>query len=441
MNGDAADRYAIGASLGRGGMGVVYRAVDRATGRAVALKRLATSHADADGFRARFTREVRAMARIHHPNVVGIHASGEDAAGPWFAMDLCEGGSLADRLRACPLSPAEARPLAGDVLAALAAIHGAGLIHRDVKPANILRDGNRWRVSDFGIARDTTGATTVTQAGMILGTPDYLAPEHLRESPVGPAVDLYALGAVLIHALTGAPPYRADTALRLAMLHATAPAPILPEAIRAADPGLTALVDGLLRKDPGDRPTIGAARSLLGRPADAPTPIETAAPASSPSTPTMILGLRRRRWRRGRYAIATALGVATLALGAAWVAGDGPGGGPSGSDATAPATTEPDTTTETLTSPTPAVPAPVVSPPVPAAPGPDHVAPDGGEEYDDDGDHDAGDEHDRDRHGGDDRYGDGYVRDDPGVRAGPGKNGRGKAKGHRRNPDKHQRHR
>ncbi len=316
MNGDAADRYAIGAPLGRGGMGVVCHAVDRATGRTVALKRLAMGHGDEDGFRARFTREVRAMARIHHPNVVGIHASGEDAAGPWFAMDLCEGGSLADRLRAGPLSPADARALVGDVLAALAAIHGAGLIHRDVKPANILRDGNRWRVSDFGIVRDTTGATTVTQAGMILGTPDYLAPEHLRESPVGPGVDLYALGAVLHHALTGAPPYRADTALRLAMLHATAPAPILPEAIRAADPGLATLVDGLLRKDPGDRPTIGAARRLLGRPTDAPTPIETAAPGSSPATPTVILGPRRRRWRRGRYAVATALGVATLALGA-----------------------------------------------------------------------------------------------------------------------------
>lgn len=442
----AADRYITGALLGRGGMGVVHRATDRATGRPVALKRLAVGHDAEPAFRARFTREVRAMARVHHPNVVGIHASGEDADGPWFVMDLCEGGTLADRLRDSPLSPVEARHLASDVLAALGAIHGAGLVHRDVKPANILRDANRWRVSDFGIVRDTTGATTVTQAGMIIGTPDYLAPEHFREGPVGPAADLYALGAMLYHALAGTPPYRADNSLRLAMLHATAPAPALPDAVRGTDPELASLVDGLLRKDPGDRLTIRGAEGILAGEADGATLVAMAGAGSPSGTPTMVLRPRRRR--RGLYAIATALAVATLALGATWIAGDRPSGGPAGADATAPATAEPVVTAPRPAPDPPETPTPVVSPPVSPTPATDRVDPDDDEEYVSDEDHDDDDEQpddrgeydDEDDHHEDVRHDERDWHDHPAERSRPGKKGRGKAKGHAVNPGKHTRH-
>jgi serine/threonine-protein kinase len=408
MTGSAADRYVLGAELGRGGMGVVHRAVDRATGRPVALKRLDAGHAGDAAFRARFAREARAMARIRHPNVVGIHAGGEDGDGPWFAMDLCGGGSLADRLRQGPLPAADARAVAGDVLAALSAIHATGLIHRDLKPQNILRDGARWRVSDFGIARDTTGATTMTQAGMIIGTPDYLAPEHIGEGPVRPEADLYALGAVLHHALTGAPPYRADSALRLAMMHATAPAPVLPLEVRAADPALAALVDDLLRKDPAARPTVAEARQRLLDGDGTPTVIAAAAAAPGAIAAAGAAGStamlpRPRRRVRARHAVAAALGAATLALGAAWIAGDDAPDDPDGArPATAPATTR------TVTAP--AVPAPVAPAPVPAAAPVDE------------------------RDDGDDRE---STEDDEGARGDrPGNNSRGKAKGPDKKPRK-----
>lgn len=393
-----AERYELGAEIGRGGMGVVHRAVERATGRTVAVKRLSAAHAGDAALRARFARETRAMARVRHPNVVGIRDTGEDAAGPWLAMDLCADGSLADRLRDGPLPAPEARAVARDVLAALSAIHAAGIIHRDLKPQNILRDDGRWRVSDFGIARDMTGVTAMTQAGMIIGTPDYLAPEHAGDGTVGPEADLYSLGAVLHHALTGTPPYRADSALRLAVLHATAPPPLLPDPVRIADPALAGVVEGLLRKDPAARPTVAEAlRRLAGHDE---TPTLTAAPAAAVT--------RGRRRPRVRHAVAAILGAAALAVGVAWIADDDPRDTPrSTAPTTAPAGASP-APVRTVT--VPAAVAPAAPPPPPAAP------PGGDERKGEDDDDQAEDAADGPR----------------GER--PAGNGRGKAKGRNDNP-------
>jgi eukaryotic-like serine/threonine-protein kinase len=426
---EVTDRYAIGPELGRGGMGVVHHAVDRETGHRVALKRLAGGHAGDRGFRARFAREVRAMARVASPNVVGIHRSGEDAHGPWFAMDYCAGGSLADRLRHGPMAPSEVRALADDLIAALSAIHTAGLIHRDVKPQNILRDGMRWRVSDFGIALDLTGDNTMTQAGMIIGTPDYLAPENSRDEPVGPQADLYTLGAVLHHALTGAPPYRADSALRLAVLHATAPAPVLPAQMRSADAALARLVEELLRKDPSTRPTAAEARRRLSPDDGAPTLAATPAGAAGPADGTpgagaaqLMAAIRRSRRPRTRHAVAAAFGAAVLALGAAWIADDDAADDPA---RTAPATTG------AAVAPVVAAPAPSPAPSAAPPPAPSAAPPTAPAAPPVDSGAGAADAADR----GDAAAGVRETGGESGERAaGPGNNGRGKAKGHDKKP-------
>ncbi|MEQ9113766.1 MAG: serine/threonine-protein kinase [Miltoncostaeaceae bacterium] len=353
-----AGRYRPLAEVGRGGMGVVHLARDEHTGATVALKRLGAGAGVDATFRARFAREADALARVRHPNVVAIRDRGEDEHGPWLAMDHCAGGTLADRLRDGVLGAGAARDLAGDVLDALAAVHAAGLVHRDVKPANILGHQGHWLLSDFGIARDAEGGTTaLTATGLLIGTPEYMAPEHMEEAVPGAPADLYALGCVLHEALTGRPPFAASNPLRAAMLHISEPPPALPETVRTDDPALAGLVADLMAKDPAARPTAVEGAARLGRTVHAPTMVmPVPGPVPAP-LPTLVMTRPPRERHRGRRAAIIAAGILALAGGggAAWYAtsggdaGDGadPGAATVVVTTTVPAQAEPPATTTT----------------------------------------------------------------------------------------------
>ncbi|MFO0930315.1 MAG: protein kinase [Gemmataceae bacterium] len=208
--------YRLVEQLGGGGMGIVYRAVQRPIGRMVALKTLrAGIHAD-PRYIARFRTEGRAVARLHHPNVVQIYAFDEDRGQPYYTMELVEGPTLADRIRR-GLAEADAAALVGTVARAVGYAHRNGVLHRDLKPSNILLDPDGIpKVTDFGLAKLLDAdAVAHTHADAIVGTPPYMAPEQAAGQPavVGPHTDVYALGAILYECLTGEPPFRGKTRL------------------------------------------------------------------------------------------------------------------------------------------------------------------------------------------------------------------------------------
>jgi serine/threonine-protein kinase len=207
--------YEILGELGRGGMGVVYKARQIGLDRIVALKVvLHAGHAGSDA-RTRFQNEARAIARLQHSNIVAIHDIGDAGGAPYFSMEYCAGGSLSRRLAQGPMEPRQAAELVRTLALAVQAAHDQQVIHRDLKPANILltADGTP-KVADFGLAR-RTDATGQTASGAILGTPSYMAPEQARGKTreVGPATDVYALGAILYECLTGKPPFHEDSAV------------------------------------------------------------------------------------------------------------------------------------------------------------------------------------------------------------------------------------
>jgi eukaryotic-like serine/threonine-protein kinase len=211
-------RYRLEGLLGHGGMATVYLAHDAELGRPVAIKILAESLAGDAAFRKRLLREARLAARLSHPNVVSVYDVGEtEDRRPYIVMECVEGVTLADLLRERGRLPAdEAVDLATQACRGLAHAHAAGLIHRDVKPQNLLlhRDGTL-KVADFGIAR-AAETTALTQVGTVLGTAAYLSPEQAAGEEVTSATDIYALGAVLYELLTGRPPYTADSLADLA---------------------------------------------------------------------------------------------------------------------------------------------------------------------------------------------------------------------------------
>jgi eukaryotic-like serine/threonine-protein kinase len=274
-----AGRYELVEVIGRGGMGTVYRAVDRVLGRSVAVKLLAGSAADHDPVSiARFEREARAAASLSHPAVVAIYDTGADAGTPFIVMELVTGRSLEAILRADgPLPPERAVGVAASVADALAAAHAAGIVHRDIKPANVMVASNGTvKVLDFGIARAVDGST-LTQNAAVLGTAAYMSPEQALGQPADERSDIYALGCVLYALLSGHPPFTGDNAAALLNQHAN----ISPHTLRAEHPGvsqeLELLVLQMLEKSPEDRPqTTAAVRDRLNamsitRPPDAPT--------------------------------------------------------------------------------------------------------------------------------------------------------------------------
>ena len=256
--------YSVDSLLGEGGMGKVYTATGPDGGR-VALKLVKDDYARDETFRRRFYREARIAQTVQHPNVVPVVDTGEHEGLPYMAQRFIEGMSLDDKLkRDGPLDVQTAVGVCTDVAAGLEALWGAGMVHRDVKPANILLDGSgRAYITDFGLAKDTQGSL-LTLPGQALGSMDYMAPEQIRGEQVGAATDIYALGCVMYECMCGRPPFAEVQGMRILWAHLQDPPPD-PRSVRADIPerfSQTLLV--ALNKDAAQRPqTAGEYARML----------------------------------------------------------------------------------------------------------------------------------------------------------------------------------
>jgi serine/threonine protein kinase len=237
--------YRIEEVAGRGGMGVVYRAQHMHLGRTVALKLLNPELAASEEFRERFIREARAAAELEHPNIVPVYDAGEVEGRLYLAMKFIEGTDLAQLLeQEGRLGPERTLPLLEQLADALDAAHANGLIHRDVKPANALLDGDRLYLTDFGLTRRVDSTRPLTATGRAVGTAAYLAPEQIRGEPLDRRVDVYALGCVLYQCLAGQPPYLRDTDMLIMWAHVGAE----PPSLSAQRTDLPATVDRVIQK-------------------------------------------------------------------------------------------------------------------------------------------------------------------------------------------------
>lgn len=384
-----AGRYRLESRLGRGGMGTVWRATDELLARQVAVKEL---HLEAAETRAqeqvrfeRTMREARTVAQVKHPNVIVVHDVVEQDERPWIVMELVDGTSLADRLTTGgPLAPREAARIGVALFGALRVAHARGVLHRDIKPANVLMEEGTGRVvlTDFGIAW-VPGATTLTEAGGFVGSPEYTAPERVAGDRTGPESDLWSVGVLLCAVLSGRSPFHRDSLV--GVLHAVVHDELeLPEAVRPLD----GVVRGLLERDPDRRLGIAEAEHLLrgylysgyapepvvghtlarDRPPVAPlAPAATARPVGVPIPDALAdraLAAAARpptaRTVRIRAGVLAALAVIVLAGSGAGIAvlamdggdgGDGKGGAGSGSPYT-PTTRSTDTAPTATTEPT-----------------------------------------------------------------------------------------
>ena len=327
------NRYRLIKPLGSGGMADVYLAHDDILDRDVALKVMSTRYASDEEFIERFKREAQSAAALSHANIVSIFDRGESEDGTYYiAMEYLPGGTLKDRIISKgALPPRTAAAVALQIAEALCAAHERGVIHRDIKPHNILiTESGDVKVTDFGIAR-AASSSTMTRTGSILGTAHYISPEQAMGEPVGPASDLYSLGVVLYEMLTGELPYDAETPLGIAMKHVNGHLQP-PKAVNPRVPdGINAITCRLLAKDPEDRYASDAdliedlERVVAGlEPASATTELmrTRAMPAEAAVAPTRVgpPPARRNGKRRNRWPLALALLALLLLAPLAWAA-------------------------------------------------------------------------------------------------------------------------
>jgi eukaryotic-like serine/threonine-protein kinase len=319
-----ADRYELAEPLGAGGMSRVVAAHDRLLHRRVAVKLIRDELVGDEASRQRLLREARAAAGLHHPHTVAVFDVGQDEQRPFIVMELIEGETLADRLRReGRLEPAEAVRIVSAVLEALAAAHARGLVHRDVKPSNILLPAEGGvKLADFGIAKELSGLSAgLTATGRVLGTPRYLAPEQAAGHDATPASDLYALGAVLYECLAGRPPFEAENPLAVALAHQQQAVPPLSDAVPGLPATLEVVVERALAKQPADRHADARQmREALQRAIGGDPPAVVADGATSPATrplPIVDGGAPSRRWWLAAAVLVplALLGIALLLLG------------------------------------------------------------------------------------------------------------------------------
>ena len=265
-----AGRYEVGELLGRGGMAEVYAGTDLRLSRPVAIKLLQESMAARDDIRVRFEAEARAAAAILQPHAVAVYDSGEHEGVPYIVMERLPGDTLADRIATGPvLTEAEARAYGRQVLGALDAAHHVGMVHRDVKPGNILLTGEgSAKIADFGIAKSLDVSADLTGTGQLIGTPAYLAPEQLGGDPASPLSDLYALGVVLYEGLVGRKPFEGDNAMVTARAVAAGDHVPLATLRPDLDDALVRAVERAMDPDPAARfPSAAAMGAALVTPA------------------------------------------------------------------------------------------------------------------------------------------------------------------------------
>lgn len=300
--------YTLLGALGQGGMGVVYRAHQDSLHRVVALKMLSAGPGASGTLLARFHAEAEAVARLKHPHIVQIYEVGEAGGRPFFSLEYVEGGSLADRLDGTPLVPDEAARLVATLAAAIDFAHQSGIVHRDLKPANVLlaADGTP-RITDFGLAKQLQSDSGWTRTGEIMGTPSYMAPEQAGgvTKNIGPACDVYALGAILYELLTGRPPFKGQDAVDTVLL-VLSEEPVAPRRLNPKIPrDLETICLKCLEKTPRRRYESAAAlaadlRRFLDR-------------APIVARPVSIVE-RGTKWARRRPAVAALLLVSVLAI-------------------------------------------------------------------------------------------------------------------------------
>ncbi|MFD7297671.1 protein kinase [Streptomyces sp. NPDC059897] len=352
-----ASRYRLDESIGQGGMGRVWRAVDEMLDRRVAVKEMRIDGLDPEDARTRrerTLREARATARIDHAGVVRVYDVVDEGERLWIVMELIDGRSLEQVLvEDGPLPPDEVERIGLSLAGALREVHAGGVLHRDIKPGNVLIEGvgqHRVMLTDFGIAA-IQDAKALTMVGMLVGSPDYMAPERVAGRPQGPPSDLWSLGATLCAALGGNSPFSRETTL--ATLHAVLyEEPRLPPEAGRLGP----LLAGLLAKEPQDRPDVDTVTGSL-TPVEAPKPSEV----PQPRTRTLDIGLRRPepaappRPNRRRTALVAGGGVLAVGL-AVTLALTLPNGDPRAGGPT-PTTSRPPTVEGTSRPPTESLPA------------------------------------------------------------------------------------
>ncbi len=299
-------RFVVVGRLGRGGFGTVYRAVQRAIDREVAIKVIRLGGEDPLGdLRERFLQEARAIGGLAHSATVTLHDYGvEDDGLMYMALELVEGETLQRVLRDGRLPPKRALAIARQVLESLAEAHAKGLVHRDVKPANVMLQTDHLgreqvKVLDFGIAKvlggdDPQREIIETQGNNVIGSPRFMAPEQVRRQPLGPFTDVYSVGVVLFQMLNGRPPFDGASGFDLMRAHVSEPVPEMDEDLPIS-PDVRALVRRALAKDPSGRfPDAAAMLGALGTPVEAPSaPLSTAAPLADDeigSTSRMLSG-------------------------------------------------------------------------------------------------------------------------------------------------------